>query len=276
MKYCYSVILCFVTIIINAQNIKLSDSLIQSKNSEEIELIYEQNIFENKFSISINELLFEKAIYLKQIKKYDKAIQTLLRINENDLSDSLKFSLYYQLSVLSYLTNNNAEVELNINKIKYFILDSSYRNKLVLLEILNLNKSKKWKEAKALLIENTKGKMDTNSINNIYKIALNYKPKSVKTAQALQTFLPGTGQVYIGKTLHGIVNTTFILSGFTWGAFNVYKGYYITSVFTGFIYSYLFYNGGNSYTLDNIEKYKIKKINTINQKLNSRIIDILN
>jgi hypothetical protein len=276
MKYYFSVILCCATIITNAQNLKLSDSLYQSKYSDEVELIYEQNIFENNFGVSTNELLFEKAIYLKQVKNYEKAKQTLLRINENDLTDSIKFSYYYQLSVLNYLTNNHAEVELNINKIKYFISDSTYKNKLVLLEIMSLNKSKKWNEAKALLIENTKNKIDTNTINNIYKVALSYKPKSLKTAHALQTFLPGVGQLYIGKTAHGAVNAAFILTGLTWGVYNVYNGYYLTSVFTGFLFSYLFYNGGISYTLDNLERYNLKKINSINQKLNSSIIEILN
>ncbi|MFZ4797151.1 MAG: hypothetical protein ACOYMA_06625 [Bacteroidia bacterium] len=276
MKYYYSVILCCATIITNAQSIKLADSLYQIKYSEEAELIYEQNIFESKFGVSTNDIIFEKALYLKQVKKYEKAKETLLRINENDLTDSFKFNYYYQLSVMNYLTNNHAEVELNINKIKYFIGDSSYRNKLVLLEILNLNKSKKWREAKALLLENFKSKIDTNSIHKLYKTALNYKPKSVKTAQALQTFLPGTGQVYIGKTLHGIVNATFILTGLSWGAYNVYNRYYVTSIFTGFLFSYLFYNGGITYTLDNVEKQNNKKVNAINQKLNSRIIELLN
>lgn len=276
LKYYFSVILCCATIITNAQHTKLADSLYQIKYSEEVELIYEQNIFESKIGVSTNELIFEKALYLKQEKKYEKAIETLLRINENDLTDSFKFNYYYQLSVMNFLTNNHAEVELNINKIKYFIADSSYRNKLVLLEILNLNKSKKWCEAKALLLENFKGKIDTNSIHILYKTALNYKPKREKTAQALQTFLPGTGQLYIGKTLHGVVNATFILTGLTWGVYNVYNGYYVTSVFTGFLFYYLFYNGGITYTLDNVEKQNNKKVNAINLKLNSRIIDLLN
>jgi tetratricopeptide (TPR) repeat protein len=275
MKYYYSVILCCATIIINAQNIKLADSLYQIKYNEEAELIFEQSIFENKFGVT-NELIFEKALFLKQVKKYEKAKETLLRINENDLTDSFKFIYYYHLSVLNYLTDNHAEVELNINKVKYFIADSSYKNKLILLEILNLNKSRKWNEAKALLIENSKGKMDTNEINVLFKTALNYKPRKSSTAQALLTFLPGTGQVYIGKTLHGVVNATLILTGLTWGVYNVYNGYYITSVFTGFLFSYIFYNGGIAYTLDNVEKYNSKKLNNINQRLNSRIIEILN
>jgi hypothetical protein len=238
--------------------------------------LYEQNIFESQFGVTTNELIFEKSLFLKQVKKYEKAKETLLRINENDLADSFKFKYYYQLSVLNYLTNNHAEVALNINKIKYFIGDTSYRNKLVLLEILNLNKSKKWKEAKALLLENTIGKMDTNAIHTLYKTALNYKPKSKKTAQALQTFLPGMGQLYIGKTTHGVVNAALILTGLTWGVYNVYNGFYITSLFSGFFISYLFYNGGIAYTFDNLEKYNTKKTNSINQKLNSRIIEILN
>lgn len=276
MKYYYSVILCCATIIINAQQIKLVDSLYQIKYSEEAELLFEQSIFDSKFGVTFNDLIFEKALYLKKLKKYEKAKETLLRINENDLTDSFKFIYYYQLSVLNYLTNNHSEVELNINKIKYFIADSSYRNKLVLLEILNLNKSKKWREAKTLLKVNSNGKIDTNHINELYKAVLSYKPENSKTAQALQTFLPGTGQVYIGKTLHGVVNATFILTGLIWGVYNVYNGYYATSLFSGFLLSYLFYSGGISYTLDNVEKQNNKKVNSINQELNSKIIDMLN
>ncbi len=275
MKYYYSVILCCVTIITDAQNIKLVDSLYEIKNSNEVELLFEQSLYENKTSTVTNELLFEKAIYLKHIKKFDQAIETLVRINENDLSDSLRFAYYYQLSVLNYLTNNYAEVELNLNKIKYFIQDTSYKNKLVLLEILNLNKSKKWLEAKGLLIENTKNKIDSNTINNLYKKVLAYKPKSIKTAQALQTFLPGTGHIYVGKTLHGIVNATFILTGLTWGAYNFYNGFYVTGVFSGFFLSYFFYSGGITYAISNVEKYNNKKVDLINNKLNYQIMRLL-
>lgn len=276
MKYFYSAILCCATIITSGQTIKLADSLYNSKYEKQVELLFEQRIYEVENAMVKNTLLFEKAMYLKKQKKYTKATETLARINENDLIDSLKFIHYYQLSILNYLSNNYAEVELNINKIKYFIADSSYSNKLLLLEILNLHKSAKWLEAKALLIANTKNKIDSNTINNWYNTTVSYKPKSKKTAQALQTFLPGTGQMYIGKTLHGVVNVTFILTGLTWGAYNVYTGYYATSVFTGFIISYLFYKGGIEYTESNVDKFNTKKINEINQKLNNKIIELLN
>lgn len=276
MKYYYSVMLCCATIITNSQNIKLFDSLYEVKNSSEVELLYEQSLYENITNIAPYELLFEKAIYLKQIKKYDKAIETLVRINENDLSDSLKFNYYYQLSILNYLINNHAEVELNLNKVKYFIQDTSYKNRLVLLEVLNLNKSKKWLEAKSLLLESNKNKIDSNLINNLYKVALGYKPKSNSKAVALQTFLPGAGQIYIGKPLHGAINTLLILSGLTWGAYNVYNGYYVTSVFSGFVFSYLFYTGGIEYTESNVAKYNTKKVNDVNHTLNSELIKLLN
>ncbi len=260
--------LCCAAILINAQSNNL--------NNLQTELEYEQRIFKNINNLdSLNILYINKAIYLKDQKKYDKAIQTLNRINENDLSDSSKFRLYYEQAILNYLTNNYNEVELNLNKIKYFIGDTTFHNKLILLEILNLNNLQRWGESKFLLISELKNKSDSNIINEWYKQALNLKLKKVKTAQTLQTFLPGTGHVYVGKTTHGIINAGLILSGLTWGAYNFYYGYYVTGVFTGFFISYVFYSGGIAYAINNVGKYNTIKINKINSDLNKKIIEIL-
>jgi hypothetical protein len=101
------------------------------------------------------------------------------------------------------------------------------------------------------------------------------KLKKVKTAQTLQTFLPGTGHVYIGKTTHGIINAGLILSGLTWGAYNFYNGYYVTGVFTGFFISYVFYTGGIAYAIDNVDKYNTRRIKLLNNNLNNKIINLL-
>ncbi len=273
MRFCYSVMLCLGAIITNAQIVKLPDSLYKSSNSLHAELAYEQAIYNNADAVANQyKILFEKAAYLKAIKNYPKAIETLVRINENELDDSTKFSYYYQLAILNYLTDNNAEVDLNLTKIKYFISDTLYREKIILLDVLNLNRSGKWEEAKQLLIRLNKDKMDSNSIHQLYKNALHFKTKSIKTAQALQTFLPGTGHIYVGKTAHGIINATLILSGLTWGAYNVFNGYYVTGVFSGFFLSYAFYGGGINYAVSNAVQYNQLKVDTINKELNSSII----
>ncbi len=268
MKYYFSVILCCVTILINAQSNNL--------NNLQTELDYELKIYKSINNLdSLNLLYFKKAIYLKEQKKYDEAIQTLNRINENDLSDSSKFILFYEQAISNYLANNYNEVELNLNKIKYFINDIAFCKNLILLEILNLNNLQKWSESKALLISELKNKSDSNSINELYKQAFSLKLKKVKTAQTLQTFLPGTGHVYVGKTTHGIINAGLILSGLAWGAYNFYHGYYVTGVFTGFFISYVFYSGGIAYAINNVGKYNTSRINKINSDLNNKIIEIL-
>jgi hypothetical protein len=105
--------LCFATIIINAQTTDF-DYL---KN----ELDFEQAIFSNANNLdSVNRYLFNKANFFKQNNEFNKAIRTLARINENDLTDSIKFEYYYQLSILNYLTNNFTEVDLLLNKVNYF------------------------------------------------------------------------------------------------------------------------------------------------------------
>ena len=112
MKYYFSAILCCATILINAQSNNL--------NNLQTELDYELKIYKSINNLdSLNLLYFKKAIYLKEQKKYDEAIQTLNRINENDLSDSSKFILFYEQAISNYLANNYNEVELNLNKSIY-------------------------------------------------------------------------------------------------------------------------------------------------------------
>jgi tetratricopeptide (TPR) repeat protein len=260
--------LCFATIIINAQ----TNNFDYLKN----ELDFEQAIFSNANNLdSVNRYLFNKANFFKQNNEFNKAIRTLARINENDLTDSIKFEYYYQLSILNYLTNNFTEVDLLLNKVNHFIADTIYKNKLILLQILNLNHLQKWSEGKNLLISQLKIKTDSNLINEWYKDALKFRPKKQKTAQALQTFFPGLGQIYAGKTIHGVINAGLILTGLAWGGYNFYNGYYFTGTFTGFLISYMFYSGGIAYAMDQAEKFNSKKIKDINQLLNSKVLNYL-
>lgn len=266
MKYFYSVILCCVTITIKAQ-INVPNLNLQQ------ELEFEHLIYDNSSNLDItNKFIFEKATFLKNNKQYPKAIETLLRINENQLTDSIKYMLYYQLSILYFLNSNYEEVELTLNKINYFLTDSSYKSKLVLLQILNLNCSEKWEEGKKLLLNQLNNKTDSNLINDWYTKAFRFKPKKVKTAQAWQTFLPGTGHVYVGKTLHGVINASLILTGLVWGGFNTFNSYYATGLFSGFLFSYVFYKGGVEYAISNVDRFNKTKTNEINSELNTKII----
>jgi hypothetical protein len=131
----------------------------------------------------------------------------------------------------------------------------------------------KWSEGKNLLISQLKIKTDSNLINEWYKDALKFRPKKQKTAQALQTFFPGLGQIYAGKTIHGVINAGLILTGLAWGGYNFYNGYYFTGTFTGFLISYMFYSGGIPYAMDQAEKFNSKKIKDINQLLNSKVLN---
>ena len=81
-------------------------------------------------------------------------------------------------------------------------------------------------------------------VNNLYKKRNIPHVKSVKKAENWSRFIPGSGQVYAGKTGEGVVNFLINASLLAFTAQQAYNGFYITGYLAGLGLFNKTYHGG--------------------------------
>ena len=84
--------------------------------------------------------------------------------------------------------------------------------------------------------------------------------KSEKKANVLR-MIPGLGQAYAGHPVEGLFNFTLNLAFLSFGAYEIFEGYYITGYFVGAIGINKVYFGGHARTA-----YLLRKHNYMQQK----------
>ncbi len=232
----------------------LGTSAQQASNPESL-LQLEYEVFSNGDLLLKNQLLFNKYVNYKSQKNFVDAYKTLYRMDELSMSDSLKFAYLYEFALINYLNNNFAESDLALQKLFSFFKDDKRLNGVLQLAVLVNNENGHWMQAKEFFKQfSTTRKLNYN-VDSLYEIVLKYKAKNVKTAMRLSTFAPGSGQFYAGERLHGILNASLILTGLSWGTYNLFNGYYATALFSGFFVGYMFYEGGMGYAETAVLRY---------------------
>jgi hypothetical protein len=81
-------------------------------------------------------------------------------------------------------------------------------------------------------------------VNNLYSRRNLPRIRSIKKAENWSRFLPGSGQIYAGKTGEGIVNFLLNASILAFSAQQAYNGFYITGYLAGLGFFNKTYQGG--------------------------------
>ncbi|MCF8296716.1 MAG: hypothetical protein K9J13_04150 [Saprospiraceae bacterium] len=205
-------------------------------------LEYERIVYNSDSSAERTVALLKKSYCLKMDNDFDGALSTLNRINTRGLNDSVRYLIYYEKALLSYLNGDYNSTSSEINKLEFFVEDSALTNQVLFLKILVLNEQGKWEESKDAFKRYSSAynlNIDSDSLyNDIDDL------KSEKKARILSAIIPGSGQIYGGKPFNGITN--IVLEGLSI-AFTTYcfiNGIYASGIITGTNYIFRFYIGG--------------------------------
>ena len=244
IKYFWIFVFLLIPLLSNSQTFssKKAQELRVEKNYKMAALEYERIVFNSNSPIEITDALLKKSYCQKIDNDFEQALLTLGRINKRGLNDSIRNLIYYEKALLSYLIGDFNSSSSEINKLEFFVDDSTLLNQVLFLKILTLNEQRKWKESKNVF-EKYSNIYDLNiDADSLYSKIDNLK--SSKTAMILSAIIPGSGQIYAGKPFNGIANV--VLEGITI-AFTGYcfvNGIYATALITGTNYIFRFYIGG--------------------------------
>lgn len=215
--------------IINAQDTKLlaeADSLFSAQQYFEASVAYERILFSGSNTIDRYYAINRKTQCLKQQRLFDQAVNFLKPYLTETLPDSARYQLFTEQIVCAYLAGNYENAVSVVEQTNIQFSSRKPDPKLLLIEILSLNKLQQWnKAAEVYTAFFNAGKSATHE-NPYLKLP---RLKSINKAQWLSTFIPGAGQIYAGKPLEALVSIIIQGAGLYYGITSFLNHYYLSA-----------------------------------------------
>lgn len=235
----------------NAKEFK-GDSLYVAGQFFEASIEYERLIFYSETPADINYFKYKKALCYKKLRDFNRALEELQSIYLPNASDSLFLRVYYQQSLCYYLNGEPSKAIWKVDEYLNRNNDTISASLFLPVKILCLNETLNWLEAKKCFNEfiqlknfdQEKKLVLQNIINDLYNRKNLPHIRSAKKAENWSRFIPGSGQIYAGRTAEGLVNFLLNASLLTFSAYQVLNGFYITGYLAGLGFFNKTYQGG--------------------------------
>ncbi|WP_319591466.1 hypothetical protein [uncultured Draconibacterium sp.] len=283
IKFFFSFIfLCGISLISNSAVLK-ADSLYASGNYFEASIEFERQIFQGNAENDINRLRYKKALCYRNMKDFGRALNALQPTYFSNPNDSLYRFVCYEQALCYYLNNEPARALWKIDEYLHRSSDSTNFSVFLPIKILSLHETYKWNEAKQSFIEFIElqqfGLEKETALKllaaELYSKKNRPRIKSLKAAKTWSRFIPGSGQIYAGKSGEGITNFLINASVLTFAGFQVYNGFYITGYLVGLGFFNKTYHGGMK-RAEVIASQKNKQhMVEFNREVNQEIISII-
>lgn len=234
----------FARLFADAQS-NVGDSLFAAGDYLAARVAYERAIFSTNLIRDVNSLLFKKSRCFTKEEKFNEAYETLMRGNLFEGTDSVKRLMYYESILTSYLAGKYDLTLGRLKEARYYFPDINTRE-TDLIELLALAELHQWKESQEKHLAYCKihqQKVDSALFTSI----INFKPKNPRKAELLSMLVPGSGQVYAGYPLKGLMSLLLNGSLIYFSVYSFSNGYIWSGAFTGVGLFFFFYNGGAAY-----------------------------
>ncbi len=267
---------------LSAQTFQLADYLFKEANFTEAALEYERTYFYAKDNSIKTEAKYRRALCYRSLGESEKAISDLQKINLFTASKDMRIKVIYESIINSFLLKKYKQVELYINKMKFYNKDKNSYLCLIPTYILSLNSTREWIKAKEQFIYYVNSlEISAEKKNNILlKIESLYAKKNIpkeyikKTAVHWSRFIPGAGQMYTGNVVEGLFAFS-LCSAFVFTAgYSFYYEYYFTGYILGLGMLYESYMGGMKRVAYLVDRKNNDTMNLFNKNCVNLLIDL--
>ena len=279
IKFFFSFIfLCGIFLSSSALGLK-GDSLYASGHYFDASIEYERMIFKTKSHTEMYYYKYKKALCYKQLRKYDLAIAELQPMYFPNPGDTLFQRVCYEQSLCFYLNGEPAKALWKIDDYFYRSTDTASHQILMPVRLLCLNETLQWSEAHECFLRFIKMQnfppeeeaVMQQMVNNLYERSNLPHIKSIKKAENMSRFMPGSGQIYAGKTGEGIINFLINSSIIAFAAQQAYNGFYITGYLSGLGFFNKTYHGGIKRAGVLVSLKNKEQIASFNSRINATI-----
>lgn len=230
----------------------VADSLYVSGKYFEASIEYERLIFNAQDQSNLYYFKYRKALCYKRLKEFGKALEELQPIYFANSADSLFLRVYYEQTLCYYLNGEPAKALWKIDEYCHRSADSASYRYFMPVKIICLNETYQWNEARNcfmsyIALQNFTSEKETEMkliVENLYSKRRIPHIRSIDKAENWSRFIPGSGQIYAGKTGEGVVNFLINASLLAFSAQQVLNGFYITGYFAGLGFLNKTYQGG--------------------------------
>ena len=252
IKFFFSFIfLCGIFLSSQATGLK-ADSLYASGKYFEASIEYERMIFNAESQADLYSCKYKKALCYKQLGNFVRAIDELQPMYFTHSNDSLFQRVCYEQSLCFYLNGEPSKALWKIDEYFHRSADTALYRFFMPVRLLCLNETLQWSEAQecfARFIQMQDFTPEKEAemqqiVDNLYTKRNLPHIKSIKKAENWSRFIPGSGQIYAGKTGEGVVNFLLNASILAFSAQQVYNGFYITGYLAGLGFFNKTYQGG--------------------------------
>ena len=252
IKFCFSCIFLFGIFLNSNAIVHKGDSLFASGQFFEASIEYERLIYNSKNPVQINYNKYKKALCYKKLMNFTQALEELQSIYFPNTNDSLFQRVYYQESLCFYLNGEPSKAIWKIDEYLNQNKDSIASRLFLPLKILCLNETYQWTDARQCFtryihLQNFNLEKQSSLqiiVDDLYKRKNLPHIRSAKKAENWSRFIPGSGQIYAGKTGEGIINFLINASLLTFSAHQALNGFYITGYLAGLGFFNKTYQGG--------------------------------
>ena len=153
------------------------------------------------------QALLKKAECRKHENLFSMSLLTLNRVLFSNLDDSLILKVRYNQALIYYLKENYLLAENKLIQLKYQLNDTALLAQTDFLNILILNEQERWQESKVVFSRYLLWKNIALDSLVCYKfLEEKHFFKNEKFAKRISYLLPGSGQLYAGKTFQAITS----------------------------------------------------------------------
>jgi|GEM_PF-5634815 len=221
--------------------------------------LLEKSIMENVTDTpKVSQLLFEKASLYKNLGDHRNALQTLERIAEGSLGDSLQFGLHYEKAFSAYTIQSFSQSLQEIwAALKYPVKTSEAK----VLYLMVLLENERWDDFKTEFRYQSQEIMFVDSLEFLSDFNKpGFLDPELYTKMAR---VPGAGLIKSGHTGKGVTNIglQILFAGFA--GLNFYHGFYFTGFFSGVQPMRRFYNGGKILTESLVRNRNISETESV-------------
>ncbi len=241
-----------------------ADSLYQNGEFFEANIECERVIY---FSSNPNKqrvALYKKALALKQIGQYTKAVDALQQIRVSNPNDSLFFLKHYETALCQFLAEDFVGGTSTLKYYEMLTATSTMNADMAVIKSLTLNSTHQFDKALAAISQYADALPDSSRSEFIAQVEKLYskkhRPRILKPelAKNLSMFVPGSGQMYVGNIGEGALSFLLNLASLTFGVYHVYLRFYFTGYVVGFSLLNKFHKGGMR-RVKNLAEVKNKK-----------------
>lgn len=220
-----------------------ADSFYKSGNFEKAIVDCERALFNVRQFKPRTSISLLKAECFKQMGNFSDANLTLVSMRTIGLDTNTICQIHYEQALNSYLLGMTDEAGSQITQIELLTSGKEFTQNSTFLKILVLNELALWDSAVQIIKHS-----QYLSVSEKEELATIYKSKprlfNAKRLDWYSRFIPGSGQIITGHVFEGAMSFLFCATALTFGAYEVYTGYYLTGYFLGAGFLNGFYYGG--------------------------------